>query len=124
MNTNNNPTICFKRNEDKVEHVLQQYEATRNDDQLLLETVRKLFYVTKLEKTVSQAQIETIAWDWTRLIEASKVISKCTVSLDTVSRIRRKFQERGMYLPTDETVMKRRRRNEVKMHDFILDSRQ
>lgn len=40
------------------------------------------------------------------------------VSFESVRRVRQKFQEEGLYLPTDPEVARQRKRNETEIHDF------
>lgn len=73
----------------KVQFIMENFPETRNDDSLLTLMYWKL--VEGAEK------LEDVLW-----------VTKAEV----VRRARQKIQEKGILLPTDEDVMKRRRMNE------------
>ena len=88
----------------KVEYVLQQFPPTRNNDMALTLRLWAQFYShLMVRETPHGSQLEPTEW----------TVSLRTIMQlpreDQVSRIRRKFQEEGLYLPTDPEVLKKRR---------------
>ena len=73
----------------KVQFIMENFEETRNDDSLLC-----LMYWKLVE---GAEQLEDILW---------------LTKPEVVRRSRQKIQEKGVLLPTDEEVYKRRRFNE------------
>jgi hypothetical protein len=79
----------------QVKRILEEHPDTRNNDQLLI----LLF----LEEEMG---INT----WGKFVSSS--ISQ-SIHFESITRARRDIQSSGEYLPTDETVIKRRRLQEV-----------
>ena len=86
--------------EKQVEYVLRVHPSSRNLDELLWWLVFKIFYGDLSKEFGDCAKKGFIPMD----------LLKKVPRFETVSRIRRKFNERGLYLPTDESVLKRRGR--------------
>jgi len=89
---------------DKVKYILEKYPEARNDDRYLW-----LMYVREFEPELSK-YIRYIPYN----------VLKNTISFETLRRTRQKIQnEEGLYLPTDPSVIKRRRRMESAMRRVI-----
>jgi len=82
----------LKKVKDRVEWILQNYDSARNND-----TVLEFIYMRKFENI----QIPFVEWEKIRHI-----------SMETISRVRRKFQEQGKYMPTSRYVIEKRKRAE------------
>lgn len=82
----------------KVEHILQKYPETRNSDIVLTRMVVHEYLPHYCQK------IGDIWW----YHEDSLYIAR----EDQIKRIRAKFNEKSLYLPTNEEVLKKRRLNE------------
>ena len=78
----------------RVEYILKNYPATRNSD-LYLWLIYVRLFCPRFRK-----YIKFIPWD----------DFKDAPSFATISRVRRKLQEEGKYLPTNPKVARRRRR--------------
>lgn len=76
----------------RVEWILKTYPSTRNSDTML-----EWIYLRRFENI----NLPYIEFD-----RLSKI------SIETVSRVRRKIQEEGMYLPTDPAVLIKRQKRE------------
>jgi len=83
----------------KVEYCLQKYESTRGCDKNLTNAVWVEFYNKHLNRKEKEYYI--------KLKEVYYL-----PSLDSISRIRRKFNEKNMYLPNNEVLAKRGRQEE------------
>jgi len=87
---------------DQVEYVLQKYPSSRELDELLWWLVFKIFYPELAREFGECAKKGFIPM---------KILTKVP-RFETVSRIRRKFNEQGKYLPKNKEVLKRRKRYE------------
>jgi len=87
----------FKTIEERVRYILENYPATRNDDFYLC-----LIYIRLFCPELSK-YIKFIPWE---------VFKNARISFESITRARRKIQERGEYLPTDPKVLRRRRKLE------------
>jgi len=89
--------------EKQVRHVLFEQPETRNCDKELMIGVWKAFYKRFLyeDQWVSLAHITELP------------------GLDSIARIRRKVQEAGDYLPTDEKIARRRAQQALKVRKNI-----
>ena len=81
--------------QDKVEYCLKNFPETRNSDPMLTFKVIYEFH---------NSHIKQFENNWWTTTEIQKEIRE-----DHVKRLRAKFNERGMYLPTDEKVLKQRK---------------
>jgi hypothetical protein len=79
--------------------VLERFPSARNNDLYL--TILVLRYYTKLGKYINLIPIELIK-EYDGILEA-------------IRRTRQKLNERGLYLPTDPSVMERRIKKAKKM---------
>ena len=84
----------LKTVKDRVEYILENYPESRNDDFYLW-----LLYIRLFERQLSN-YIKFIPYK----------LLKNAVKFETISRVRRKIQEEGRYLPTDPKVLEKRRR--------------
>jgi len=89
----------------RVEFILANYPLTRNNDLYLW-----IIYLRTFSPEASR-YIRYLPYD---------VFEKFP-SFETITRIRRKLQEEGKYLPTDPEVAKRRRKLEKLMKKAIVD---
>lgn len=80
---------------DKLEYCLKNFPETANSDVQLTLRIIHQFHNSHIK------QFENKWWTTT---EIQKEIRE-----DHVKRLRAKFNERGMYLPTDEKVLKQRK---------------
>lgn len=92
----------------QVEHILRLYPETRNSDRLL---------TIQLWKECYPIYIRDCGNEHIRLDDIMNLPSE-----DHISRYRRKFQEKGLYLPTDEKVFNRRKLNEKVWKEDMLNS--
>lgn len=83
----------------KVEYCLGKYERTRNSDQVLTNAVWTTFYSQYFEMIDDRAMI--YVRDIYNLPPEAHI-----------GRIRRKFNEKGKYLPTDPEVRRKRKVSE------------
>jgi hypothetical protein len=113
------PKQKFERTYSLIEDVLREIPETRNDDNLLLYHVQRLYFTKTMDNIISEQQLNNMYWTWEKIFRLAQIVSEKTVSLDTVSRIRRKIQEECVYLPTDLKVLRRRHRNEDEMRHFM-----
>jgi len=100
----------YKEWESKVAHILEKFPFTRNSDELLYLMLIKIYYPDVLRKLGVAALHE---WIPEKLAEELP-------KFETISRIRRKLNERGLYLPTDPEVLRRRRRGEEVWRSSIV----
>jgi len=98
---------------ERVEYVLRNYPSSRNSDELLWWLVIKIFYKDVLE--------EFKKWVRKDYIPIS-VLNKLP-KFETISRIRRKFNEQGLYLPTVPEVLEKRRKKEKVFKKYFSDQR-
>jgi len=74
-----------------VEEVLKNYPAARNDDKLLIVLVYQVFY---------------------GVVSITDILRKGVPSTEAITRTRRRIQEEGMYLATDDSQEGRERERE------------
>jgi hypothetical protein len=86
-----------------VEYVLSRYPESRNSDLYL--TVLALRYCTPLGRYISKIPISEIR-EFDGILEA-------------IRRTRQKLNEKGLYLPTDQRVLVRRRRKAEKFRKAV-----
>lgn len=79
----------IKKLKDQIEHCLKEYPATRNSDVKLTWFVWRIFY--DVEYRVNE-----------------KMMTHRLPTQDAAKRIRAKFNERWMYLPNNDKVLKDR----------------
>jgi len=101
----------YENLKDKVEYVLRTYPTSRNSDELLWWLVLKIFYPDVYEEFRKGVKRGYIPYD----------VLKKIPKFETISRIRRKFNEKCMYLPTDEEVLNRRKRGEKKWRMLMAE---
>jgi hypothetical protein len=89
--------------EKAVSDILERFPYARNSDLYL--TILVLRYYTKLGKYISLIPIELIK-EYDGILEA-------------VRRTRQRLNEKGMYLPTDPSVIERRMRKARKMRKAL-----
>lgn len=92
-------TIPKKSLKSKVEFILSKYPQTRNSDTQLAVKLWHVFYAG------SVVYVKDLGW--VLLIEKMLEIPR----EDHISRVRRKFQEMDMYLPTSKKVAEKRKLN-------------
>lgn len=83
----------------RVKHLLEKYPNTRNSDSYLIVLYLKYF---------AGWPIPWIEWD-----------KMNDVSIESITRARRKFQEHGLFEPTDADVKRRRMRRERVFREVI-----
>lgn len=91
----------LKKIKHKVRYILEKYPDTRGDDVLLLFRYYRIFEPDRVTFKMS---------DFKALFNMT--------SPESIRRVRQKIQEGGELLPTERTVLKRRRR-EQQIHDRI-----
>lgn len=79
---------------ERVEYLLDKYPNARNSDLYLI--ILYLRYFTELGQYIKYIPYE--------------IIKQYDGITETVRRMRQKIQEEGRYLPTDEKVLRRRRK--------------
>jgi len=89
--------------EKAVSDVLERFPYARNSDLYL--TILVLRYYTKLGKYISMIPLS--------------VIMEYDGILEAIRRTRQRFNEKGMYLPTDPNVLERRMRKARKMRKAL-----
>lgn len=87
---------------DKVEHCLKNFPETRNSDVELTLKIVERFHCSHIANFTGKRWVDE---------EALKNIRE-----DHVKRLRARFNERGMYLPTEEKILKQRKLLEKKWH--------
>ena len=92
----------YKTLKSQVEYVLQRYPSSRNLDELLWWLVFVKFYPDLAREFGECARKGYIPQE----------LLKKVPKFGTISRIRRKFNEQGLYLPDDPTILGRRKRFE------------
>lgn len=98
---------------EQVEHILKTYPSSRELDELLWWLVLKIFYPDLAKLFGEGAQKGFIPTE----------VLKKVPRFETVSRIRRKFNEQGMYLPKDKDVRARRRRYEEHWRRLMVEEK-
>ena len=108
--------INFSQLTGKVEHCLGKYPECRNSDIKLFNAVIYEFpvYNKYLLKDVTGEMQKPLAVNLIDLYNLPKA--------SDVERIRRKFNEKGQYLPTDPAVTEERRKNEKKCREHFSPS--
>jgi len=89
--------------EKAVSDILERYPNARNSDLYL--TILVLRYCTRLGKYIGMIPYELIR-EYDGILEA-------------IRRTRQRLNERGMYLPTDPSVLERRKRKAQKMRRAV-----
>jgi len=89
--------------EKAVSDILERYPNARNSDLYL--TILVLRYCTRLGKYIGMIPYELIR-EYDGILEA-------------IRRTRQRLNERGLYLPTDPSVLERRRRKAQKMRRAV-----
>lgn len=95
----------------RVHELLKQYPQTRNSDKNLY-----LTYWVKYQREL----VEKVGDDW-RIKDPSLFSVLKLQDPNEISRMRRKIQEKGEYLPTLESVRKARRISEDEWKTYMLD---
>jgi len=98
---------------DQVEYVLRRYPSSRELDELLWWLVLKVFYPDIAKEFGECAKKGFIPIN---------LLSRVP-RFETVSRIRRKFNENGLYLPKNEDVLRRRKRYENHWRRLMAEER-
>lgn len=91
---------------DKVEKILKRSKSTRSSDKLLYVAYLEAF--CGLNKTIGSENV-------LKLIDLMSKDS--TPSMDTISRIRRRLNEKGLYIPENNT----RKTQEILTREAIRD---
>jgi len=92
----------YRTVKEQVEYVLANYPSSRNCDELLWWLVLKIFHKDVYDAFRKAAHKGYIPMD----------VLKKVPKFESITRARRQFNERGLYLPTDPEVLERRRRGE------------
>jgi len=103
----------YSKLKDQVEYVLQRYPSSRELDELLWWLVFRLFYPDLAKEFGECAKRGYIPID----------VLKKVPRFETISRIRRKFNEQGLYLPKNKEVLKRRRRFEEHWRRLMVEEK-
>ncbi len=88
------PTVKYM-----VQTILERYPVTRNSDKVLYYHIATDVVGVKVDYQ-----------EWERLF---------AISFVSVRRVRQKFQEENMYLPTDPEIAAQRRRNAFEMKEMM-----
>jgi hypothetical protein len=88
------PTM--KKVKERVRYILEEHPSARGNDMILLWRYYREFESDKIKLSFRKF----------------KDLMRAT-SMETIRRTRQKIQEGGELLPTDKTVLKRRRREEI-----------
>jgi hypothetical protein len=86
----------LKKALERTEYILKTYPSTTGNDNLLKWRFYKIFEPDKIK--ISFKTFE-------KFLTAT--------SSETITRCRRKLNEKGLYLPTEKTILKRRRRENI-----------
>jgi len=86
-----------------VEDILERYPSARNNDFYL--TILVLRYCTRLGKYIGVIPYE--------------LISEYDGILEAIRRTRQKLNEEGLYLPTDPSILERRKKKSEKMRRTV-----
>jgi len=86
----------MKRVKDRVKYILQMFPPAKGNDMLLIWRYYQVFEPDKIRISFTEF----------------KDMMRAT-SMETIRRTRQKIQEAGEFLPTDRTILKRRRREEI-----------
>jgi hypothetical protein len=86
----------LKKTKDKVAQILEKYPATKGDDRLLQFYFYKEFEPDKVKLSFKKFKMLMLM-----------------TSPETIRRVRQKLNEEGKFLPTDKTILKRRRRESI-----------
>ena len=89
-------TPTMKKVKERVRYILEKHPSARGNDMILLWRYYREFEPDKIKLTFKKFQ------DMMR-----------ATSMETIRRSRQKIQESGELLPTDKTVLKRRRREQI-----------
>ncbi len=89
--------------EQRVRHTLENSPHTRNSDKALMVALWRDFYGEFIENN-----------EWVNLKDITNL-----PGLDGISRIRRKVQESGEYMPTEEKVARQRARQAGEVRENI-----
>jgi len=101
----------YKTMKSQVEYVLKNYPSTRESDELLWWMVFKTFYgdlAKELGKYMSRGYVP------------KELLDKIP-KFETVTRIRRKLNEQGLYLPRNPEVLERRRKAEKHWRRLMVE---
>lgn len=97
----------YRKLKDQALYCLQKYPLTRNCDTKLTNAIWVEFYPSKLRN---------VEGEW-----LLPLLSRYDMpSQDAVSRIRRKIQESGQYIPTDDKVLLKRRIRAEQVKGYML----
>ena len=86
----------MKRVKDRVRYILEEFPSAKGNDMLL---------IWRYYQTFESDRIRISFTEFKDLMRAT--------SMETIRRTRQRIQEAGEYLPTDRTILKRRRREEI-----------
>lgn len=107
-------TLDLKTTKSKVEWCLINRIGTRGDDMILALSVWKNFYRSDFEQLI-KLSLGALEIDLPTFLQqkTSGDMNKLP-SFESCRRLRQKFNEKGLYLPSDENILKRRgKRSEV-----------
>lgn len=94
-----------------VEQILQDYPQTRNSDRLLYVTYWKVIDDLPIDNETSARNF-------------AKLFVKKSTNSESIRRARQLIQQEGLFLPTDEKVIKARHKKQIQMKDAILNERE
>lgn len=95
---------------EKVRYCLTKYQDARNSDKKLINSIYYEYYNDKLFKSDDN--------QWAiKLVDMYELPNPAFII-----RWRQKFNNEGMFMPTDENVLKARRLEEVKWHEELSPS--
>ena len=106
-----------KQVKDKVEWCLKNKEVTRNDDMLLVLSVWKNFHRNDFTSYIRLC-MNSMEMDIRHVFQGVRGEYKNLPSMESIRRVRQKFQENGEYLPTDPKVTKERGRKIAEFVEF------
>lgn len=105
---------------DQVEWCLINRPGTRSDDNLLTMSVWKNYYLEDFKDMIRLSMLSLKVECPTELRTHGDF--KNLPSSESCSRCRRKFNEKGKYIPDPETVSARRRK-EIEVNDWSMSDR-
>ncbi len=94
-----------------VEQILQDYPQTRNSDRLLYVTYWKVIDDLPIDHETSARKF-------------ANLFIKNSTNSESIRRARQLIQQEGLFLPTDDSVIKARHKKQITMKDAILNDRE
>lgn len=103
-------TLNIKELKDKVRFCLDSFPQTKGNDNYLVMSVWKNFYRNDYLDFVKQSLKALNRRDLSDEVETDDGNLHKLPSFESIGRVRRKFNEVGLFLPSDETMRQRGRK--------------